>query len=108
MCNDEKKVFAQTIGKAKSTMLTVARTDVVRRAVGEISDELANRANKYSGMVNEYVAGGDSSSPSSGELSSIKEESSKLYTQYKSSEQFVKKAKQAANVKKAMLLQIGQ
>jgi hypothetical protein len=68
MCKEEKKVFAQTIGKAKSTMLKVARTDIVKKELGEINDELANKAASYGKMVTDFVKSNVDSVPNDLEL----------------------------------------
>jgi len=68
MCKKEKQIFAQTIGKAKSTMLKVARTDVVRKELGEINDELASKAAQYGEMVTKFVKSNVDSTPNDVEL----------------------------------------
>lgn len=67
MCNNEKQIFAKTIGGHKATMLKLADKNFVAKTVGEISDDLASRAAQYGGLVKTYVDSGISDKPSSSE-----------------------------------------
>jgi len=56
MCNKEKHIFAQTIGKTKKTLVALSKKDTVGKALSDIDDDLASRASSYISHVDKYVA----------------------------------------------------
>lgn len=108
MCNKEKQLFAQTIGKHKSYLVRLANHDFVAATVDGIKDDLATRAAKYGTDVKKFVRSGSSVRPNSSEQSSIQSDSDKTRAAYKKATMYATAAKKKANVRKAMLLQIGQ
>jgi len=103
MCNKEKHIFAQTIGKTKKTLVALSKKDTVGKALSDIDDDLASRASSYISHVDKYVASGDEA-----KSHGIKDMSAKALKAYHAAEKHVTAAKGKAYVKKAMLLQTGQ
>ena len=108
MCNREKQIFAQTIGKHKSYLVRLANHDFVAATVKDISDDLASKAARYNTDVKNFVRSGSSVRTTSSEQSSIQADSNKCRAAYSSATKYATAAKEKANVRKAMLLQIGQ
>lgn len=98
MCNKEKHIFAQTIGKTKKIFVALSKKDIVGKALSDIDDDLASRASSYIFYVDKYVVSGDEA-----KLHGIKDMFVKVFNVYHVVEKHVTAVKGKAYVKKAML-----
>jgi len=106
MCQNEKKVFGQTIAKTSANLKKLGHHNFVKSTVGQLNDATLQAASDYSHNVKSVYK--STAMMTSSEESAFASRHLALWNKMKKNEQFVENAKREALIKKAMLLQTGQ